>query len=112
MTANDTACELFGYTEDTLIGMKLKDLLDVNSHHKHDIMMESHFDDTGNLVLCTGKLFEAIDSNGIVIPISICMQRLTNDHEQKCLCMIEPVQRITGNFSINVKVIFLINPLI
>jgi PAS domain S-box-containing protein len=106
LTANDTACELFGYSEDTLIGMKLKDLLDVNSHHKHDIMMESHLDDTGNLVLCTGKLFEAIDSNGIIIPISICMQKLTNDHEPKCLCMIEPVQRISGNFSINVKVIY------
>lgn len=87
--------------------MKLKDLLHVNCHHKHDVLMESHLDNSGNLVLCSGKLFDAIDSNGIIIPISITMQKLQSDHnEPKCLCIIEPVKRVTGTFSVNVKVSF------
>ena len=84
--------------------MKLKDLLDSKKHKENDIIMESHLDNSGDLILCSGKIFDVIDSNGIVMPISIYMQRLTNDHEPKCLCMIEPVQRITGNFSFNIKV--------
>lgn len=87
--------------------MKLKDLLDTKHHQKHDTMVESHLDETGNLVLCSGKLFDAIDSNGIIIPISIYMQKLTDSkstNDLKCLCVIEPVQRIAGKFSINLKV--------
>jgi PAS domain S-box-containing protein len=106
LTCNDIACDLFDYSEDQLIGMKLKDLLDKNSQYKHDIMVESHLDDTGSIVLCSGKLFDAVDSRGIVIPISMYMQRLTkhNTDDPVCLCIIEPVQRITGYFKINVKV--------
>jgi PAS domain S-box-containing protein len=104
LTANDVACELFGYSEDQLIGKKLKDLLHANYHKKHEIMMESHLDKDGNFVLCSGKLFDAIDSNGSIIPISIYMQKLTNEHQPKCLCVIEPVQKLVGKFSINLKV--------
>lgn len=105
LTANDVACELFGYSEDQLIGKRLKDLLHANYHKKHEIMMESHLDKDGNFVLCSGKLFDAIDSNGSIIPISIYMQKLTNEHQPKCLCVIEPVQKLVGKFSINLKVI-------
>ena len=43
--------------------------------------------------------------NKSVIPISIYMLKLTDEVEPKCLCVMEPVQRVTGTFAINVKVI-------
>jgi hypothetical protein len=106
LTCNDIACDLFDYNEDKLIGMQLKDLLDKNSQYKHDILVESHLDDAGKIVLCSGKLFDAIDSKNIIIPISLYMQKLTKKsmEDPVCLCIIEPVQRITGYFKINVKV--------
>ena len=83
--------------------MKLKDLLDVEYQHKFDKMMESNLDDrsdTGDSHKFAGNIFMKSD-----MTISICMQKL-NDYEPKFTCMIERVQVITGEFSINVKVIY------
>lgn len=126
LTANDISCDLFGFTEEKLIGMRLKNLLDLNdepgSEKKQDILMESdRLDQHGRVVLCSGKIFDAYTNektekeenfdvdedmdNRPKIPISMFMQKLTDEAEPKCLCVMEPIQRIVGTFSINVKVI-------
>lgn len=132
LTANNISCELFGFTEDKLIGMHLKTLLDLtdqNDDRKQEILMESdRLDQNGRVVLCSGKIFEAFtnDKNGKIneesdgneeengtkskIPISMFMQKLTDEQEPKCLCIMEPIQRIVGTFSINVKVDFFLPP--
>lgn len=127
LTANNISCELFGYSETKLIGMKLKDLLDLSEqssdeNNKQELLMESNrLDEHGRIVLCSGKIFDAFtvdsqtthktmkknnescDENKSVIPISIYMLKLTDESEPKCLCVMEPVQRVTGTFAINVK---------
>lgn len=123
LTANNISCELFGYSETKLIGAKLKDLLDLNGHSNEtkaeDLLMESNrLDENGRIVLCSGKIFDAftVDTNNpaarttneeessrAVIPISIYMLKLTDEAEPKCLCVMEPVQRISGTFAFNVK---------
>lgn len=124
LTANNISCELLGYNETKLIGTKLKDLLDLSdsandSNKKQDVLMESNrLDENGRIVLCSGKIFDAFtfDTNQtnkkdgdapdskVIIPISIYMLKLTDEAEPKCLCVMEPVQRVTGTFAINVKV--------
>lgn len=132
LTANNISCELFGYSETKLIGTKLKDLLDLSeqsneANKQQDLLMESNrLDENGRIVLCSGKIFDAftVDSNQTdqqtlqekknenesslasraVIPISIYMLKLTDETEPKCLCVMEPVQRVTGTFAFNVKV--------
>lgn len=126
LTANDISCDLFGFTEENLIGMRLKNLLDLNdepgSEKKQDILMESdRLDQDGRVVLCSGKIFDAFTNEKIEkheeidadddtdnrpkIPVSMFMQKLSDEAEPKCLCVMEPIQRIVGTFSINVKVI-------
>ncbi len=105
MTVNDTVCEHFGLNETDIIGMKLKDFIFKSFHNEFDKMMESLLDDTSNLVLI-GNLFQVILSNGDLTLVSICIQKLNNDNEPKCLCMIEPVECMEGFFSINSKVIY------
>lgn len=80
-------------------------------------MESDRLDEHGKIVLCSGKIFDAYcelengsgddrdSSSRTVIPVSIYMLKLTDEAEPKCLCAIEPVQRVIGNFSINVKVI-------
>lgn len=127
LTANNISCDLFGFTEEKLIGMNLKNLLDLNDESgcekKPDILMESdRLDQNGRVVLCSGKVFDAFTNENSEknedaekgeegeirskIPISMFMQKLTDEAEPKCLCVMEPIQRIVGTFSINVKVKF------
>ena len=127
LTANDISCDLFGYNEADLIGRKLKDLLDVdgdqlNAERKEALMETDKLDQNGRVVLCSGKIFEAYivdpfaeaakrgESNAdskeskLKIPISIYMLKLTDEQEPRCLCVMEPIQRIVGTFTINFKV--------
>ena len=128
LTANKISCELFGYSENELIGMKLNGLLNVNGDSKdeessgvQEILVESdRLDENGRIVLCSGKIFDAITAENtgdgehqpsdneanqrLIIPISMYMLKLTDEKEPKCLCVMEPVQRIVGNFTINLKV--------
>ncbi|RMZ94242.1 PAS domain-containing serine threonine- kinase [Brachionus plicatilis] len=124
LTANNISCDLFGFTEEKLIGMYLKNLLDLNDESdcekNQEILMESdRLDQNGRVVLCSGKIFDAVTNNNChknedadldaeadkrpKIPISMFMQKLTDESEPKCLCVMEPIQRIVGSFSINVK---------
>lgn len=140
LTANNITCDLFGYSENELIGMKLNDLLDLTdysgqSKQPMELLVESDkLDENGRVVLCPGKIFDAItvdqtkngsqkqqqqqqqpvddelsndaksnENNKIIIPVSMYMLKLTDEKEPKCLCVIEPVQRIQGKFSINLK---------
>ena len=139
LTANNISCELFGYSESKIIGKKLKDMIDFSEigseANKQDLLMESgRLDENGKIVLCNGKIFDAITYNQkdddddeeeenecnddhehemdqdcpkrkiFLFPISMYMLKLTDESEPTCLCMMEPVQRITGTFAINVKV--------
>lgn len=139
LTANNTSCDLFGYSETTLIGMKLKDLIDLNEEEtnevdendeknadkksndkkKLEVLMEmDRLDKNGRIVICTGKIFDAyvpdmnttnknannpINQNRIKMPVSIYIMKLTDEQEPKCLCAMEPIQRVVGSFAINVK---------
>lgn len=131
LTANNISCDLFGYSEEKLIGMKLKELLDLSDQSsgekKPEILMESdRLDQNGRIVLCSGKIFDALTcdkstkksnedtetfeekksvENVCKIPISMFMQKLTDEQEPKCLCVMEPIQRVVGTFGINVKVL-------
>ena len=87
-----------------------------NNSKKQDFLMESdRLDENGKIVLCSGKIFDAYtdldcreegeNEEKPVMPVSIYMLKLTDEAEPKCLCAMEPVQRVSGTFSINVKVL-------
>ncbi|XP_077990691.1 PAS domain-containing serine/threonine-protein kinase-like [Glandiceps talaboti] len=96
LVANDMACELFSYKAEQLVGLKLSSLLSVANQKKQEAMMETHLEPTGEVVVLTGKVMDAKDSTGLVIPVSLWMKQLTHDDNPKCLCVIEPVERTTA----------------
>ena len=131
LTANKTSCELFGYSEQQLIGAHLKNLIALSlsgEDHDHDKTPSSlidceRLDENGRVVLCSGKIFEAIvcsppasststDDNNepheekekhTRRPVAMYMLKLTDESEPRCLCVMEPVERVSGSFAINVK---------
>jgi PAS domain-containing serine/threonine kinase len=56
LIANEMACELFDYTHDRLVGMKLKDLFVSPFQEKQDSLIEEHIDSSGKTIMVNGKV--------------------------------------------------------
>lgn len=71
--ANDMACELFGYSDAELIGVRLSTLLN-NRHKDQGALQELDIDpETGCMVQISGRIVSGI--NGCLLTFS-CGQRL------------------------------------
>jgi serine/threonine protein kinase len=109
LTANDLSSTLFGYqTEEKLIGMRLRDLIDTQNDEYDKLIECDRLDQSGRVVMCSGKIFDAVrvdesTNERSTVPISLYMLKLTDEPEPKCLCVMEQVQRVSGTFSVNLK---------
>nr|XP_006812502.1 PREDICTED: PAS domain-containing serine/threonine-protein kinase-like [Saccoglossus kowalevskii] len=101
LVANEMACELFGYKAEQLYGMKLSNLLSIPNQKKQEALMETYLEPSGEVVTVSGKVMEATDSTGLVIPVSLWMKQLTSskDENPKCLTVIEPVERTSATLT-------------
>ena len=50
---------------------------------------------------------DAIDSNGLVMPISVWVKRLEQEAEPRALVVMEPVERTVAMVTFNAEVIFI-----
>ncbi|XP_060066134.1 PAS domain-containing serine/threonine-protein kinase-like [Ylistrum balloti] len=99
LVANEIACELFGYEREDFIGRQLKDMIKLKPKEQATIM-ETHLDEvTGEVVSLSGKVVDAVDSNGIVLPISVWVRKL--GQEPRCLVVMEPVHRTVAMVTFN-----------
>ena len=57
------AGELFGFTNNDLIGLQLNDLITLKQKAAFTIG-ETHLEDSGDIVEVSGKVVDAIDSSG------------------------------------------------
>ncbi|XP_038051994.1 uncharacterized protein LOC119724824 isoform X2 [Patiria miniata] len=103
LVANEMACELFCYSAKELVSMKMSSLLSVNDRKQPEVLCEQHLDSNGEVVMVSGKVFDAVDSNGLVIPVSLWMKKLTSDDNPRCLVVMEPVERSSAHFSFDSK---------
>ena len=58
MIANETACDLFGYTDEELCGnnMKVSQLFTMEDGVKQNVLIEQNIDKEGNIVMVSGKV--------------------------------------------------------
>ncbi|XP_076082867.1 PAS domain-containing serine/threonine-protein kinase-like [Mytilus galloprovincialis] len=107
LIANDIACVLFGYELENLIGKNLKDLIKLKPKDQATIS-ESHLDEaSGEMVSISGKVVDASDSEGIVMPVSIWVRKLNCKTEPRCLVVMEPVERTVAMVTFNNKGVIL-----
>ncbi|KAK3579787.1 hypothetical protein CHS0354_022096 [Potamilus streckersoni] len=95
LVANEMACELFGYEEVELIGMELGKLIKLKPK-KQATICETHLEPSGDLVEIAGKVVDAIDKNGLVLPVSVWVKKLEHEmnvNQPRCLVVMEPVER-------------------
>ena len=56
LTANDMAVELFNYSRQQLIGIKLSDLFADTHKEKQEALVEQHVEASGAMVMVSGKV--------------------------------------------------------
>ncbi|XP_041486067.1 uncharacterized protein LOC121432268 [Lytechinus variegatus] len=104
LVASKMAGELFGYDPQELVGKKMTDLLSLPDRDRPHALMEEHLESTGQVVMVSGHVFDIMDSNGLVIPVSLWMKKLTDEENPKCLVVMEPVERTSGKIVFDVTV--------
>ena len=60
LVANEMACELFCYSTNELVGMKMSSLLSVNDRKQPEALCEQHLEDNGEVVMVSGKVVSII----------------------------------------------------
>ncbi|ELT87971.1 hypothetical protein CAPTEDRAFT_201682, partial [Capitella teleta] len=94
LVANQMACELFGFCREELLGLQLNDLVTLKSKGSTTVS-ETYLEDNGQLIEVSGRVMDAIDSSGLVVPISLWVRRLDTS-EPRCLVVMEPVDRYSA----------------
>ena len=56
LVANDVACDMFVYTHDQLIGMKMSKMFTKSDEARQEALVEQHIEDTGAVVMVSGKV--------------------------------------------------------
>lgn len=57
LVANETACGMFGYTEEEMCGaMKMSQLFTMEDGIKQNVLIERNVDTDGNIVMASGKV--------------------------------------------------------
>eukprot|EP00118_Oscarella_pearsei_P026627 m.310191 g.310191 ORF g.310191 m.310191 type:complete len:1075 (+) comp50132_c0_seq1:55-3279(+) len=101
LIANEMACELFGYSREKIVGMRLKELFASPFREKQEYLVEEHIDTKGRTVMVNGKVVDAIDSTGTPFPVSMWMKKIATEPEVRCIVVLEPVERTIALVDIN-----------
>ncbi|KAK3088561.1 hypothetical protein FSP39_020640 [Pinctada imbricata] len=103
LVANEMACELFGFESDELIGKELKQLIRLKPKDQSTIL-ESHLEEnTGEVINVSGRVVDAVDSNGLIMPISLWTKKIGNPADCRCLVVMEPVDRTVAMVTFDSK---------
>ncbi|XP_046565459.1 PAS domain-containing serine/threonine-protein kinase-like [Haliotis rubra] len=102
LVANEMACELFSYEQDELLGRRLRDLIHLKPRDQQT-MVESHLELNGELIDISGKVVDVVDSNGLILPVSMWVKKLEVLKDPRCLCVMEPVERTVATVKFDTK---------
>lgn len=104
LVANRTACELFGYQRQQLLGMKVDSLFAEPYRAKQQALVEQQIDCEGGVVLMAGKVMDAVNSDGMEFPVSVWMKKVVgSDGDHRVIVVIEPVARTSAKFELDHK---------
>uniref|UniRef100_A0A7M5V6U5 Uncharacterized protein n=1 Tax=Clytia hemisphaerica TaxID=252671 RepID=A0A7M5V6U5_9CNID len=100
LITNETACDLFGYTDEELCGkhMKVSQLFTMEDGVKQNVLIEQNIDKEGNIVMVSGKVLEATNKKGDIFMVSVWMKRIQAGSDVRCVLIMEPVDVNKGSF--------------
>lgn len=101
LVCNKVASKLLGIKEKNTPKKRLCDyiLSQTDQYSFTDVDLEP----SGELVLISGKVMDLINCEKEIVPVSVWARKLETEGEQRCLVVMEPVERITGNVEFDHK---------
>ncbi|MDH3643209.1 MAG: PAS domain S-box protein, partial [Gammaproteobacteria bacterium] len=82
-TFNQAATKLFGYQPGEVIGKSVNMLMPEPHHSGHDRYMQSYLDGGSPKIIGIGRELEAVDRNGVRIPIYLAVSEVKSDVEPR-----------------------------
>ncbi|XP_054707723.1 PAS domain-containing serine/threonine-protein kinase-like [Uloborus diversus] len=101
LIANKIASHLLGIREKSTENYKLSDY--ILSREDQNSLTEADLKYSGELIFISGKVMDLISPAKETIPVSVWARQLSSENEPRCLVVMEPVERITGEFDIDLK---------
>ncbi|KAM6258369.1 PAS domain-containing serine/threonine-protein kinase isoform 2-T2 [Porphyrio hochstetteri] len=99
LVANDKACSLLGCSSQELIGQKLSCFISKPSEEAWGAVGEEYIETDECSPLFSGTVVDVVGRLKEKIPVSVWLRRIRSKDNQRCVVVLEPVERLAASVS-------------
>ncbi|RMC02302.1 hypothetical protein DUI87_21470 [Hirundo rustica rustica] len=96
LVANDRACKLLGCSSQELIGQKLSHLISKSGQEAWEAVGEEYLETSECSSVVSGTVVDVIGHLKEKIPVSVWLRRIRSKDTQRCVVVLEPVERLSA----------------
>ncbi|XP_039929822.1 PAS domain-containing serine/threonine-protein kinase isoform X2 [Hirundo rustica] len=96
LVANDRACKLLGCSSQELIGQKLSHLISKSGQEAWEAVGEEYLETSECSSVVSGSVVDVIGHLREKIPVSVWLRRIRSKDTQRCVVVLEPVERLSA----------------
>ncbi|NWR42647.1 PASK kinase, partial [Regulus satrapa] len=102
LVANDRACKLLGCSSQELIGQKLSHLISKSGQEAWEGVVEEYLETPECSSVVSGTVVDVIGHLSEKIPVSVWLRQIRSKDTQRCVVVLEPVERLSARVSFTV----------
>ncbi|XP_010146252.1 PREDICTED: PAS domain-containing serine/threonine-protein kinase, partial [Eurypyga helias] len=102
LVANDKACKLLGCRSQELIGQKLSRLISKSSQEAWEAVGEECIGTDEHSSVVSGTVVDVVGHLKEKIPVSVWLRQIRSKNSQRCVVVLEPVERLSASVSFRV----------
>ncbi|XP_031974769.1 PAS domain-containing serine/threonine-protein kinase [Corvus moneduloides] len=102
LVANDRACKLLGCSSQELIGQKLSHLISRSGQEAWEAVSEEYLETSECSSVVSGTVVDVIGHLNEKIPVSVWLRQIRSKDTQRCVVVLEPVERLSASVSFTV----------
>ncbi|XP_032606015.3 PAS domain-containing serine/threonine-protein kinase isoform X3 [Taeniopygia guttata] len=102
LVANDRACKLLGCSSQELIGQKLSHLISKSGQETWEAVGEEYLETSECSLVVSGAVVDVIGHLNEKIPVSVWLRQIRSKDTQRCVVVLEPVERLSARVSFTV----------
>ncbi|NXF18192.1 PASK kinase, partial [Rhodinocichla rosea] len=99
LVANDQACKLLGCSSQELIGQKLSHLISKSGQEAWEAVGEEYLETSECSSVVSGAVVDVIGHLNEKIPVSVWLRQIRSKDTQRCVVVLEPVERLSARVS-------------
>ncbi|XP_021251649.1 PAS domain-containing serine/threonine-protein kinase isoform X2 [Numida meleagris] len=96
LVANDKACKLLGCSSQELIGQKLSHFISKCSQETWEAVDDEYLETDECYTVVSGTVVEVLNQLKEKIPVSVWLRRIRIKDNQRCVVLLEPVERLSA----------------